>query len=267
MDILNKIAAFKKEEVKRRKIQIPERDLQKSVFYELTPPSFYESLIRNEPAIIGEYKRKSPSKGIINSTANVRDVANGYQNAGVAAMSILTDNEFFGGDNSDLSDIATFSQLPLLRKDFIVDEYQVIEAKSIGASAILLIGSILTAKESDELTMLAVELGLDVLFEIHDLRDLEKMNEKIRIVGVNNRNLRTFEINMRNSLDLLPKLPQHCLRVAESGFSSVKDVKEMFMGGYNAFLIGERFMKTADPGKTASDFINGLKTMRNESEN
>lgn len=259
MDILNKIAAFKKEEVGSRKLQIPVKELQKSVFYELTPPSFYESLVRNEPAIIGEFKRKSPSKGIINSTSAVRDVALGYQNAGVAAMSILTDNEFFGGDNCDLSAVATFSSLPLLRKDFIVDEYQVIEAKSIGASAILLIGSILTVKKSDELTLLASELGLDVLFEIHDLRDLEKMNEKIRIVGVNNRNLRTFEINMKNSLDLLPKLPQHCLRIAESGFNSITDVQEMFRGGYNAFLIGERFMKTDDPGKSAYDFITSLK--------
>jgi len=259
MDILNKIAAFKKEEVERRKIQIPARDLQKSVFYELTPPSFYKSLVRNEPAIIGEFKRKSPSKGTINSIADVREVATGYQNAGVAAMSILTDNEFFGGDNSDLMSVAAFSSLPLLRKEFIVDEYQVIEAKSIGASAILLIGSILTAKKCGELTRLASELGLDVLFEIHDLSDLEKINENIRIVGVNNRNLRTFEINMKNSLDLLPKLPQHCLRVAESGFNSVNDVQEMYKGGYNAFLIGQRFMETDNPGKSAYDFITSLK--------
>jgi len=259
MDILNKIAAFKNEEVGIRKLQIPVRELQKSVFYKLTPPSFYDSLVRNEPAIIGEFKRKSPSKGIINSTSDVRDVATGYQNAGVAAMSILTDNEFFGGDNSDLMSVAAFSSLPLLRKEFIVDEYQVIEAKSIGASAILLIGSILTVKKSDELTRLASELGLDVLFEIHDLSDLEKINENIRIVGVNNRNLRTFEINMKNSLDLLPKLPHNCLRVAESGFNSVNDVQEMYKGGYNAFLIGQRFMETDNPGKSAYDFITSLK--------
>ena len=259
MDILNKITAFKKEEVRRKKTQIPVKDLQKSVFYEMKPPSFYESLLRNEPAIIGEFKRKSPSKGIINNTSDVRDVAAGYQKAGVASMSILTDKEFFGGDNRDLSVIATFSPLPLLRKDFIVDEYQVIEAKSIGASAILLIGSILTVKKSYELTRLASELGMDVLFEIHDLTDLEKMNENIRITGVNNRNLRTFEIDMGNSIDLLPKLPQQCLKVAESGFNSIKDVLEMFKGGYNAFLIGERFMKTNDPGITAYEFINGLK--------
>jgi indole-3-glycerol phosphate synthase len=259
MDILNKIAAFKKDEAGRKKIQIPVRALQKSPLYGIKPPSFYESLVRNEPAIIGEFKRKSPSKGVINSNSDVKDVAKGYQDAGVAAMSILTDNEFFGGHNSDLSAVATFSSLPLLRKDFIVDEYQVIEAKSIGASAILLIGSILTREESKRFTKLAISLGLEVLFEIHDLEDLEKADENIRIVGVNNRNLRTFEVNMKNSIDLIAGLPQHCLKVAESGFQTVDDVQEMFSGGFEAFLIGERFMREDDPGKSASEFISGLK--------
>ena len=259
MDILENIAAFKREEVKLRKEILPVKELQKSSYFERTPVSFYDALNMHKPSVIGEFKRKSPSKGIINNSADIRNVASGYRTAGVAAMSILTDNKYFGGDISDLSVIASGSSLPLLRKDFIIDEYQVFESKSIGASAILLIGSILTKEESVMLTRLAISLGMEVLFEIHDLKDLERMDENVRIVGVNNRNLRTFEINMKNSIDLLPGLPHQCLKVAESGFQTVSDVMEMFSGGFDAFLIGERFMKEENPGNSAYEFISGLK--------
>jgi indole-3-glycerol phosphate synthase len=260
MDILNKIAASKMEEVKKRKERIPLKELQRSSFFEKTPLSFYKALDRPEPSLIGEFKRKSPSKGVINNSTNIMNVASGYHSAGVAAMSVLTDKEFFGGDLTDLSVIASASLFPLLRKDFIIDEYQVIESKSTGASAILLIGSILTKDESMKFTRLATSLGMDILFEIHDLKDLEKIDENIRIVGVNNRNLRTFEVNMENSIDLLHGLPQHCLKVAESGFQTVSDVMEMFAEGFDAFLIGERFMREKDPGKSATEFISGIKS-------
>jgi indole-3-glycerol phosphate synthase len=259
MDILNKIAAFKKEEVRLRKERCPLTELQKSVYFEWTPVSFYDALNKKEPAVIGEFKRKSPSKGIINSRSEVTDVAAGYVTAGVSAMSILTDNEFFGGNNGDLTAVAANSVFPVLRKDFIIDEYQVIESKAIGASAILLIGSILTREKSISMTHLAFSLGLEVLFEIHDLKDLEKMDDRIRIVGVNNRNLKTFGINMENSIDLLPHLPHYCLKVAESGFQTTGDVMKLFSGGYNAFLIGERFMQSNNPGISAAEFISGLK--------
>lgn len=259
MDILEKIAAFKRKEVEERKINFPVKELQKSAFFENIPPSFYKALSADEPSVIGEFKRKSPSKGVINNYSEIKHVAAGYYEAGVAAMSILTDNEFFGGNNSDLSAAAAIVPVPLLRKDFILDEYQVIESKSIGASAILLIGSILTRAESVKLTQLAFNLGMEVLFEIHDVSDLEKLDEKVRIVGVNNRNLRTFEISMKNSMDLLPWLPQHCLKVAESGFQTASDILEMFAEGYDAFLIGERFMRTEEPGNSAAEFIAILK--------
>jgi indole-3-glycerol phosphate synthase len=222
-------------------------------------PSFYEALAKPEPSIIGEFKRKSPSKGVINFTADVEQVARGYEEAGIAAMSILTDKEFFGGENIDLQNVARFAKIPLIRKDFIMDEYQVIESKSIGAAAILLIASVLSKKEAERLSDLALDLGMDILFEIHDEKDLDKMNHKIKIIGVNNRNLKTFEVSLENSRDLFHHLPMNCLKVAESGFQTYTDVKQLFTRGYDAFLIGEKFMRSENPGKTAAGFIKDLK--------
>lgn len=259
MDILERIIATKKKEVGFRKQQYPVMKLEKSDLFDRKMPSFHSALKIPGPSVIGEFKRRSPSKGAINITSGVEQVAAGYEKAGVSAMSILTDNEFFGGDINDLSIVASFTGLPLLRKDFIIDEYQVIESKSIGASAILLIGSILSKPESERLTNLALSLGMDVLFEIHDEKDIEKMSHRIRIAGVNNRDLKTFEINMENSLDLLKLLPEDCLKVAESGFQTTNDVKKMHARGYDAFLIGERFMRSEDPSKEAEKFMNGLR--------
>jgi len=261
MNILDKIAAVKREEVKSRKITNPLSVLERSVFFNRKVPSFYDALSMPEPSVIGEFKRKSPSRGGINPDASIRKVAVGYQDAGIAAMSVLTDEEFFGGKNSDLQDVAGLLKIPVLRKDFIVDEYQVVEAKSIGAGAILLIASILTKKEVDTLSGLALKLGMDILFEIHDLSDLDKISKNIKIIGVNNRNLKTFDISMDNSDGLYQHLPEECLKVAESGFQTAEDVIRMFKKGYDAFLIGERFMRSDDPGKSASIFINELKNM------
>jgi indole-3-glycerol phosphate synthase len=261
MNILDKIAAVKREEVKSRRKTSPLSLLEKSSFFDRRMPSFFDSLEKPGPSVIGEFKRKSPSRGEINPGASITEVALGYQDAGIDAMSVLTDEEFFGGKNSDLQDVAGLLKIPLLRKDFIVDEYQVFEAKSIGASAILLIASILSTKEVDLLSGLALEMGMDVLFEIHDLTDLEKMSPNIKIVGVNNRDLKTFEISMENSSDLLKHLPYDCLKVAESGFQTHEDVRRLFYKGYNAFLIGERFMKSEEPGKSAELFINNLKSV------
>ncbi len=169
MTILDKIAAVKREEVKKRRIASPVNILEKSVFFRQTMPSFYEALAKPAPSVIGEFKRKSPSRGIINQYADIHEVALAYQNAGIAAMSVLTDVEFFGGKNSDLQEVAGILKIPLLRKDFVVDEYQVIEAKAIGAAAILLIASILSKKEVDTLSRTASGLGMDILFEIHDM--------------------------------------------------------------------------------------------------
>lgn len=260
MNILEKIDAVKREEVKNRRLTNPVSVLERSAFFNRLMPSFHEALAKPFPSVIGEFKRKSPSRGDINPSADILKVAFGYQEAGIAAMSVLTDEEFFGGKNSDLQDAAGSLKIPVLRKDFIVDEYQVVEAKSIGASAILLIASILTKKEVDLFAGLAINLGMDILFEIHDLADLDKMSQKINIIGVNNRNLKTFEISMGNSNELFQYLPKDCIKVAESGFQSPEDAGRLFKKGYDAFLIGESFMKTEDPGKSADEFINNLKS-------
>jgi indole-3-glycerol phosphate synthase len=259
MEILDIIIDFKRKELEAKKRFFPVLKLKDSVFFKQEMPSFYNALAKPGPSIIGEFKRKSPSKGNININSEVEDVARGYEEAGIAAMSILTDMEFFGGEDQDLQNVAGFAKIPLLRKDFIVDEYQVIESKSIGASAILLIASVLSKKEVTTFTELALNLGMDVLFEIHDEKDIDKMNHKLKIVGVNNRNLKTFEVNMDHSAELFYHLPEDCLKVAESGFHSRKDVKKLFDTGYDAFLIGENFMRSKYPGKAAAQFIADLK--------
>jgi indole-3-glycerol phosphate synthase len=261
MNILENIAAFKREEVKSRKSANPVNILERSVFFNRQMPSFHKALAIPEPSIIGEFKRKSPSKGDINSSADIRQVALGYQDAGIVAISILTDEEFFGGKTSDIQDVAALLSIPVLRKDFIVDEYQVVEAKSIGAAAILIIASILSKKEVDILSGIALNLGMDILFEIHDLTDLDKMSQNIKIVGVNNRNLKTFDVSMDNSYELIQHLPQDCLKVAESGLQTYQDVLRLFNVGYNAFLMGESFMKSEEPWKSAELFINNLKSV------
>ena len=259
MDVLDKIIAFKRSELEGKKKCFPVSKFEDSPFFKREMPSFYDALAKPGPSIIGEFKRKSPSNGMININAEVEQVAREYKEAGIAAMSILTDMEFFAGADHDLRHVAGFVKIPLLRKDFIVDEYQVVESKSIGASAILLIAAVLDKKEVGTLTDLSLNLGMDVLFEIHDEKDLEKMSHKIKIVGVNNRNLKTFEVNMDHSRELFSRLPENCLKVAESGFQTYKEVIKLFNTGYNAFLIGGRFMRSKNPGKAAAWFMKDLK--------
>lgn len=258
MNVLDEIIAYKRIEVVGKKASTSVNSLESSKYFKRQMPSFYNALIKDGPSIIGEFKRKSPSKGIINIHSEIEDVALGYEEAGVAAISVLTDTEYFGGENQDLLKVAAITKMPILRKEFIIDEYQVIESKSIGASAILLIASVLTKEEVQNLSSIAKGIGLEVLFEIHDEKDLEKLDDNIRIIGVNNRNLKTFEISIENSMKLLSFLPDDCIKVAESGFKSTRDVNVLFALGYNAFLIGENFMKSEDPGKAAKGFINDL---------
>lgn len=260
MNILDTIVAVKKTETEARKKKYPVQVLERSAYFDKPVKSFFDSLNKKEPSVIAEFKRKSPSKGIINNKAEVVHVASGYFSAGVSAMSVLTDNSFFGGSEDDLEKVAKLSLLPLLRKEFIIDEYQVIESKAIGASAILLIGAILNKSESKKLSSLAKSIGLEVLFEIHDESDLEKMDTEVRIAGVNNRDLKSFDINMGNSLSLLKKIRPDCLKVAESGFQTINDVMEMYAHGYDAFLIGERFMKSENPSESAAEFMKDLKS-------
>jgi len=260
MNILDKIIECKRDEVRVNKELVPVNKLEGSVFFKRKMPSFYNALAKPEPSIIGEFKRKSPSKGTINNSSDVVRVTKGYKDAGISAISILTDYEFFGGQKIDLEMVAEFIHIPLLRKDFIIDEYQVIESKSIGASAILLIASVLNKNEIKHLASMAHNLGLDILFEIHDETELDKIVPAINIVGINNRNLNNFEVSMDNSRKLIDYLPENCIKVAESGLRSHNDVNQLFKIGFDAFLIGENFMRSNDPGLTASLFMNDLKS-------
>jgi len=259
MNILETIIAQKRKEVDIRKKLFSIRSLEGSSLFASHRPSFYNAVAEKGPSIIGEFKRRSPSKGIINSIVEIDEVARGYEAAGVKAMSILTDLEFFGGDELDLLRVAGYSSLPLLRKDFIIDEYQIVESKSIGASAILLIAAVLTKKEIHKFSNLASSLGLDILCEIHDPSELEKMSPKNNILGINNRNLKTFAVDLGHSQELIRQLPAESLKVAESGLSSYEEVLLLFETGFDAFLIGENFMRTPDPGRAAEKFIRGLK--------
>lgn len=259
MDILEKIISYKKKELEVRKRSVPVRELENSIFFKRDMPSFHKAIALPGPSVIGEFKRKSPSKGIINIHSDIGQVALEYEKAGLAAMSVLTDKKYFGGDEQDIRNAAGVLKIPVLRKDFIICEYQIVESRSIGASAILLIASVLTKKEVDSFSELASSFGMDVLFEIHDEEDLDKISGNIKIAGINNRNLRTFEIDLERSARMLELLPGEMLKVAESGIRSYLDAKKLYEMGFDAFLIGEFFMKEGSPGNAAGEFVKELK--------
>ncbi len=209
--------------------------------------------------IIAEFKRRSPSKGVINTAAEVEKVSIGYMQAGASGLSILTDHQFFGGDNNDLQEARKFNYCPILRKDFIIDEYQVIEAKSIGADTILLIARILEQKKIVQLASLAQCLGMEVLLEVHEDGELDKLCEEVNIVGVNNRNLKTFETSVDTSKDLESKIPSDFLKISESGIHSADTILDLQSHGFEGFLVGERFMQSGHPERACREFINALK--------
>lgn len=259
MTILEEIAGYKRKEVERARLLNEFSKLEKSKFFKREPLQLTEFLIdKKRKGIIAEYKRKSPSSGIINEKAGIEDVTVGYANAGASGLSILTDNKYFGGTNDDLIKARELNMLPILRKDFTVDEYQVVEAKSIGADVILLIAAISDKKQIKELARLAVSLGMQVILEIHEIRELDYMNEYVNIVGVNNRNLKNFTVDINISYNLSAKIPEEFIKISESGIGSPEEIKKLRDYGYNGFLIGEIFMKNDDPVKSFEEFINGL---------
>lgn len=255
MTILDKIIARKKEEVAAAKAAVSIKDLEDSKYFELECPSLKAFL--QDPAktgIIAEFKRQSPSKGIINDTALVPDVTRGYEAAGASGISILTDTDFFGGCYADLSLGRDSVEIPILRKDFMIDTYQVYEAKSMGASAILLIAAVLTDARARELGSLAKAMGMDVLMEVHNREELDLVNPFVDIVGVNNRNLKTFEVSLENSVQLASYMPVDTVKISESGIYTVEDIRYLRSHGFQGFLIGENFMREADPGKACVEF-------------
>lgn len=259
MDILTKIVLDKRKEVDLKKSLLPISQLEASVLFERETVSLANALRNSTSGIIAEHKRRSPSKSVINQSLNVNDVAIGYEKAGVCGMSVLTDDKYFGGSLDDLLLARASVKMPLLRKEFIIDTYQILEAKAHGADVILLIAAILTREEIKTFSELAKSLGLDVLLEVHNEEELHKsIMPSLDMLGVNNRNLKTFEVSLDTSKSLSNLIPDDFVKVSESGISSVNAIKELKPYGYQGFLIGENFMKTDDPGKSATEFINDL---------
>ncbi len=259
--ILARIIAHKIKEVNEKKELIPVKLLEKSVYYETEVVSLKRYILRKDKTgIIAEIKRKSPSVGIMNENISIERISIGYMQAGASALSILTDSHFFGGSTDDLMTARKFNYCPILRKDFIVDPYQIIEAKSIGADAILLISAVLEEAKLIELGSFAKSIGLEILVEIHNEKELyDSVINKCDVIGVNNRNLETFEVNIQTSLDLLKTLPDEMVKISESGISSPDDLITLKNAGYDGFLIGGLFMSHSRPEKACQQFINKVK--------
>jgi len=259
VNILDKIIEYKKSEIEKRKAKMRISELEKSFYFNKKTLSLKESLWKGErTGIITEFKRCSPSKGIINDKVDVVDVTTSYTENGASALSVLTDENFFGGSNEDLIE-ARINEIPILRKDFIIDEFQITEAKSIGADLVLLIAACLAAAEVKRLAAFAKSLGLEVLLELHDEKELEHICDEVDLVGINNRNLKTFEVDIERSLQMAEKIPADKIKIAESGINSVEDILLFRQNGFRGFLIGELFMKEADPGVAFEEFVNALK--------
>ena len=262
MNILDTIVARKKAEVDERKNRKPLDVIKLDAFYIRNTISLVKGLSRPYASgIIAEFKRKSPSKGVINDRVDLLEVTKGYQDAGASAVSILTDEYFFGGDDQDVVRAREVLDIPILRKEFIIDEYQVHEAKALGADLILLIAACLTKEEVVRFSTVARSLGLEVLLELHDEDELGHVCETIDLVGINNRSLKTFDVNIARSLRMAGQLPKDKLKVAESGIDDPAQVKLFRENGYSAFLIGENFMKTNDPGMALNDFRNQIELL------
>ncbi|MBN2862590.1 MAG: indole-3-glycerol phosphate synthase TrpC [Bacteroidales bacterium] len=256
MTILDKIIAYKRKELKFFREHTSLNDLEKSMFFSRETVSLSQSLSDHiKTGIIAEFKRKSPSKGIINPDALVANVTQGYAGAGASGLSILTDRNFFGGSCDDLMLARELNVIPILRKDFIIDEIQVVESKAAGADAILLIAAALEKDQVHKLSSLSNSLGMEVILEIHTRDEIEMVCDSIDIIGVNNRDLRTFDVNINRSIEIADKIPGQFLKISESGISSPSAIKYLKQAGYNGFLIGEYFMKKTDPVSAFSAFI------------
>jgi len=261
MNILDKIIADKKIEVALKKGLVPTKYLEKHPLFERHVNSMVAQIKQSNSGIIAEHKRRSPSKDVINNTLKVPAVVKGYEKAGVCGISVLTDGPYFGGALEDLLIARAAVETPLLRKEFIVDPYQIIEAKAHGADAILLIAAVLTRAEIQSLSKLAQSLGLEVLLEVHNLEELEKsIMPSLDLIGVNNRNLKTFEVSLDTSKTLATSIPSDFVKISESGISEVSAIKDLKTYGYSGFLVGENFMKTNDPGAAALAFIKQIES-------
>lgn len=263
IDILAQIVDHKRKEVAGLKRLHPAQRLEKSIHFKRQPYSLRNRLLQDDKAeIIAEIKRKSPSKGVINQLVSVEKTSMGYVQAGAAALSILTDFHFFGGSNDDLMMARMHNDCPILRKDFIVDEYQILEAKSIGADVILLIAAVLDTKTVKKFCDLSHALGLEVLLEIHDEEEfINNGNAGADVVGVNNRNLKTFEISLETSKRLSRIIPESTVKISESGIDSAEVIMYLKDFGFRGFLIGQTFMRTSSPEAAAMYFMKHLRSL------
>ena len=257
-DILSEIIANKRFEVDLQKQTISIEQLQDGISDTLSSRSMKQALISSSSGIIAEFKRRSPSKGWIYQEASPEEVVPSYAEAGASAVSILTDEKFFGGNLRDIRAARPLIEIPILRKDFIIDEYQLYQAKIVGADAVLLIAAALSQEKCSELAEKAHTLGLEVLLEIHSSEELPYINNQIDMIGINNRNLGTFFTDVENSFRLSGQLPQDTVLVSESGISDPDVVQRLRNAGFQGFLIGETFMKTQQPGDRLKDFLQKL---------
>jgi len=261
MNILDTIKQYKLKEVAEKKALVPIEFLEKSIFFDTQGVSLKEYLNSSKQVgIIAEFKRKSPSKGFINQNADSAKVSLGYVQAGATALSVLTDVNFFGAKNDDLSMARRLNDCPILRKDFIVDSYQIYEAKSMGADVILLIAAILSPVQIASFTEITHNLKMEVLLEIHNESEwLQNKNTPIDLLGINNRNLDTFEVDIENSKRLIGLLPKEITKIAESGINDIETIRSLKKEGFKGFLIGEYFMKDVNPAEKCKSFIQELK--------
>lgn len=256
-DVLSEIVAHKRIEVERQKELVPLSEIEKQLSQNrnIVFHSLKGSLERSKTGIISEFKRRSPSKGWLHQDADVNAITKEYEIAGASALSVLTDEKYFGGTITDLRTAVNNVQIPVMRKEFVVDEYQIYEAKLAGASAILLIAAAITLDESKRFTELAQQLKLDVLLELHDEKETDYITPLNNLIGVNNRNLGSFVTDLQKSFRMAELLPKEAVWVSESGISDANTVKELRDAGYKGFLIGEYFMKSGNPGESLSRFI------------
>jgi indole-3-glycerol phosphate synthase len=256
MNILEEIINHKKGEVARNSASTPVRKLESRNLFRRQPLSMTQFILDpDKTGIIAEFKRKSPSRGLINSEATLEEVTTGYFRSGASGLSILTDQAYFGGKESDLLRARELNPIPILRKDFILDEYQIMETKSLGADAVLLIAAVLSADEVLNLSRFARSLGLQVLLEVHKQEELDRLCDFVDMVGVNNRDLKTFATDTDVSFHLAELIPEKFIRIAESGITSPETVRKLREAGYHGFLIGENFMRASDPALAFSDFV------------
>lgn len=259
MDILEKIVKSKKQELHLKKSVVSVNSLENSELFQRKTVSMVRALKNSASGIIAEHKRRSPSKAVINQNLSVSEIVKAYENAGVSGISVLTDGQYFGGSLDDLLLARASVTTPLLRKEFIIDEYQLIEARSYGADTILLIAAILEREEIKNLSELAKSLEMEVLLEVHNREELNKsIMPTLDMIGVNNRNLKSFEVDLKTSYDLSKEIPSEFIKVSESGISSINAIKNLKTAGFEGFLIGENFMRTTNPGESALEFIKDL---------